>query len=197
MDFTREPVIESVVTPKEGCKLIVRSSKGVGAEEFSVDAVELVTFGRGLFLRFRGQPKPFLFPAGDYEIFEAREARMVLKTPERPKAEVTKSKEKEKPEKAEKKRRKSPKKKKASEKTSEEKSEVKTKSSKVKKESSKSKSSLLPPPPTLISESFKKSDQASEESDVSKPVAVQEEAKADLVEEVVVDASNDQGDVKS
>ena len=79
MDFTREPIIESVITPKEGCKLVIRSSKGVGQEEFFVDAVEIVSFGNTFFLRSLERPKSFLVPATDYEILEVRETRMVLK----------------------------------------------------------------------------------------------------------------------
>lgn len=79
MDFTREPIIESVMTPKEGCKLVVRSSKGSGQEEFFVDAVEIVSFGHALFFRSLEKPKPFLVPVSDYEVLEAREARLVLK----------------------------------------------------------------------------------------------------------------------
>lgn len=79
MDFTREPIIESVITPKEGCKLVIRSSKGAGQEEFFVDAVEVVSFGNTFFLRSMERPKAFLVPAADYEILEVRETRMVLK----------------------------------------------------------------------------------------------------------------------
>lgn len=79
MDFTREPVIETVVTPREGCKLVVRSSKSAGQEEYFVDAVEVVSFGHSLFFRSLERPKAFLVPVSDYEILEVREARMVLK----------------------------------------------------------------------------------------------------------------------
>lgn len=79
MDFTREPIIESIITPKEGCKLVIRSSKGVGQEEFFVDAVEVVSFGNTFFLRSLERPKSFLVPVNDYEILEVRETRMVLK----------------------------------------------------------------------------------------------------------------------
>lgn len=79
VDFTREPIIESVITPKEGCKLVIRSSKGAGQEEFFVDAVEVVSFGNTFFLRSLEKPKAFLVPATDYEILEVRETRMVLK----------------------------------------------------------------------------------------------------------------------
>ncbi len=79
MDFTREPIIESVITPKEGCKLVVRSSKGAGQEEYFVDSVEVVSFGNTFFLRSLERPKSFLVPATDYEILEVRETRMVLK----------------------------------------------------------------------------------------------------------------------
>lgn len=79
MDFTREPIIETVITPKEGCKLVVRSSKGAGQEEYFVDAVEVVSFGNSFFFRSLERPKSFLVPSNDYEILEVREARMVLK----------------------------------------------------------------------------------------------------------------------
>jgi hypothetical protein len=79
VDFTREPIIETVITPKEGCKLVVRSSKATGQEEYFVDAVEVVSFGNSFFFRSLERPKSFLVPVSDYEILEVREARMVLK----------------------------------------------------------------------------------------------------------------------
>lgn len=79
MDFTREPIVETVITPKEGYKLVVRSSKSTGQEEYFVDAVEVVSFGHSLFFRSIEKPKSFLVPVSDYEILEVREARMVLK----------------------------------------------------------------------------------------------------------------------
>ena len=59
MDFTREPVIETIVTPKEGCKLVVRSSKGASHEEYFVDAVEVISFGNASFFRSLEKPKSF------------------------------------------------------------------------------------------------------------------------------------------
>lgn len=79
MDFTREPIIETVITPKEGFKLVVRSSKNVGQEEYFVDSLEVVSFGNAFFLRSVEKPKSFLVPASDYEVLEVREARIVLK----------------------------------------------------------------------------------------------------------------------
>lgn len=79
MDFTREPIIETIITPRDGCKLVIRSSKGVGQEEYFVDAVEVVSFGQALFYRSMERPKAFLVPISDYEVLEVREARMVLK----------------------------------------------------------------------------------------------------------------------
>lgn len=79
VDFTREPIIETVITPKEGCKLVVRSSKSNAQEEHFVDAIEVVSFGHSFFFRSLERPKTFLVPATDYEILEVREARMVLK----------------------------------------------------------------------------------------------------------------------
>ncbi len=79
MNFTREPIIETIVSPKDGYKLCIRNSKLPGAEEFFVDAVEVVSFGNSLFFRGQERPKPFLVPVSDYEIFEVKETRVVLK----------------------------------------------------------------------------------------------------------------------
>jgi len=79
VDFTREPIIETVITPKDGCTLVVRSSKNSGQEEYFVDAVEVVTFGNYSFFRSRERPKTFLVPVSDYELLEVRETRLVLK----------------------------------------------------------------------------------------------------------------------
>lgn len=80
MNFTREPIIETIITPKEGCKLVVRSSKAEGQEEYMVDAVEVVSFGQSLFFRSLEKPKAFLVPVSDYEVVEAKESRVVLKS---------------------------------------------------------------------------------------------------------------------
>lgn len=79
MDFTRQPIIETVITAKEGCKLVIRSSKSTGQEEYFVDAIEVVSFGSTFFFRSQEKPKAFLVPTSDYEVLEVREARMVLK----------------------------------------------------------------------------------------------------------------------
>ncbi len=79
MNFTREPIIETVITPREGCKLVVRSSKGNGQEDYFVDAVEVVSFGHSFFFRSSERPKSFLVPVSDYEILELKETRMILK----------------------------------------------------------------------------------------------------------------------
>lgn len=85
MDFTREPIIETIITPRDGCKLVIRSSKGAGQEEHFVDAVEVVSFGSAIFFRSLERPKSFLVPVSDFEVVEVRETRMVLKsaTPEK------------------------------------------------------------------------------------------------------------------
>jgi len=80
VNYTREPLVESVITPKEGCKLVVRCSSGVGQEDYFVDAVEVVSFGQALFFRSTERPKAFLVPVSHYEIIEVKETRMVLKT---------------------------------------------------------------------------------------------------------------------
>jgi hypothetical protein len=80
VNFTREPIIETIISPKEGCKLLVRSSRGgTGAEEYYVDAVEVVSFGRAFFFRSLERPKAFLLPVSDYEVLEVKETRVALK----------------------------------------------------------------------------------------------------------------------
>ena len=79
MNFTREPIIETVITPREGCKLVVKSSKSSAQEEYLVDAVEVVSFGNSLFFRSQERPKSFLVPVSDYEVLESKESRIVLK----------------------------------------------------------------------------------------------------------------------
>jgi len=79
VNFTREPIIETILSPKDGCKLCIRNSKIAGAEELFVDAVEVVSFGQAFFFRGQERPKPFLVPASDYEVFEVKETRVVLK----------------------------------------------------------------------------------------------------------------------
>jgi hypothetical protein len=79
VDFTREPIIETIITPREGHRLVIRSSKSMGQEEHFVEAVEVVSFGNAFFFRSTERPKPFLVPVADYEILEVREQRLVLK----------------------------------------------------------------------------------------------------------------------
>ncbi|MCH9614357.1 MAG: hypothetical protein SP1CHLAM54_16840 [Chlamydiia bacterium] len=79
MNYTREPIIETILTPKEGHKLIVRSSSGAHQEEYNVDAVEIVSFGDAFFFRSQERPKSFLVPVSDYEVIEGKETRSVLK----------------------------------------------------------------------------------------------------------------------
>lgn len=81
MNFTREPIIETIITPREGFKLVVRNSKGGSQEEYSVDAIEVVSFGHSFFFRSLERPKSFLVPVSDYEVLEVKETRVVLKTP--------------------------------------------------------------------------------------------------------------------
>lgn len=79
MNFTREPIIETIVAPREGFRLLIRSSKQRGGDEFHVDAVEMVSFGTALFFRCLEKPKPFLLPVSDYEVLEVKEARVAIK----------------------------------------------------------------------------------------------------------------------
>jgi len=79
VEYTREPVVETIITPKEGNKLVIRSSKGESPEEYFLDSIEIVSFGNACFFRSLEKPRMFLLPVTDYEVLEVREARMMLK----------------------------------------------------------------------------------------------------------------------
>ncbi|MBY0529252.1 MAG: hypothetical protein K2P51_03580 [Rhabdochlamydiaceae bacterium] len=79
MNFTREPIIETIISPRDGFKLLVRNSKGGGAEEYFVDALEVVSFGHAFFFRSLERPKSFIVPVSDYEVLEVKETRVALK----------------------------------------------------------------------------------------------------------------------
>ncbi len=79
MDFTRDPIIETIISPKDGYKLSLRNARSVHQEEYLVSALEVVSFGSALFFRSLENPKAFLLPISDYEVVEVKEARMVLK----------------------------------------------------------------------------------------------------------------------
>lgn len=79
MNFTREPIIETVITPREGMKLLIRNSKANCQEDYFVDAVEVVSFGQALFFRSLERPKSFLVPMSDYEVIEMKEMKVPLK----------------------------------------------------------------------------------------------------------------------
>ncbi len=81
MNFTREPIIETIISAKEGYKLSIKSSKSPEAEEYLVDAVEVVAFGGTFFYRCQEKPKTFFIPAADFEIVEVKEARILIKNP--------------------------------------------------------------------------------------------------------------------
>lgn len=81
MNFTREPIIETIISAKEGYKLSIKSSKAAGGEEYLVSAVEVVSFGGSFFYRSGERPKVFFLPANDYEIVEVRETRLLIKQP--------------------------------------------------------------------------------------------------------------------
>lgn len=150
MNFTRDAVILSVITPKEGCKLVVRNSKGVGQEDYLVDAVEVISFGSSCFFRSSERPKSFLLPINDYEILEIKETRMVLKSATEEKSKIIK-KEEGSIKKRFKRRRPI-----ATAEDSTKKERGGDKNDEIDKVSSKSSKPLLPPPNTLIKEKLKR-----------------------------------------
>ncbi|MCP5469696.1 MAG: hypothetical protein H7A36_04230 [Chlamydiales bacterium] len=172
MHFTREPIIETIITPKDGYKLVLRPSKG-GSEEFFVDMVEVISFGNTSFYRSLEKPKCFVVPTQDYDVIEVREARMALKSSSVEKVKIAGGK-KEDEEKGEKKgRNKRTRKKKDGKPKDERKPEESGEEPRVELEPKLEpkpleKRALIPPPPTLISETIAryKEEEAAVEEDV-------------------------------
>ncbi|AAD18762.1 GrgA family transcription factor [Chlamydia pneumoniae] len=79
MYFTRDPVIETVITSREGYKLSVRNTKHFSQDPFMVEAIEVISLGNICFFRNCDHSKPFLVPAGDYEVMEVRDTKINLK----------------------------------------------------------------------------------------------------------------------
>lgn len=79
MYFTRDPVIETVITSREGYKLSVRNTKHLSQDPFVVEAVEVISLGNTCFFRNCDHSKPFIVPAADYEVMEIRDTKINLK----------------------------------------------------------------------------------------------------------------------
>lgn len=81
MYFTRDPVVETLITAREGYRLLLRSTAHPEHEEFLVDIVEVVNLGSACFFRSLEKPKAFLVPMTDYALLEVKEQRVALKAP--------------------------------------------------------------------------------------------------------------------
>lgn len=79
MHFTREPIIESVLSARDGYKLVLKNSKLSSTTDISAEVIEIVSFAGTLFYRSQDRSKNFLLPASDFEISEIKDARLVLK----------------------------------------------------------------------------------------------------------------------
>jgi len=77
--FTREPIIESILSARDGYKLVLKSSKNPSSAEVSAEVLEIVSFSGAVFYRSQDRSKNFLLPATDYEVVEVKDARLVLK----------------------------------------------------------------------------------------------------------------------
>ncbi|WP_157952560.1 hypothetical protein [Candidatus Similichlamydia epinepheli] len=80
--FTREPIVETVITAREGAKLLVRNARGADdLDTYLVEAVEVVMFGGAVFYRSASRPSHFLVPVVEYEVVECHSSRPHLKKP--------------------------------------------------------------------------------------------------------------------
>jgi hypothetical protein len=157
--FTREPLVETIISPKEGYKLAVRSSASPESEAFSVDAVEVVSFGKSYFFRSIERPNTFLVPVSEYEIIEVKESRPALKKATTQKSiKIAGGKETEP---KEEKRRKRSRKRKTAEESSQAEPKVAQPEEAVAKPASDDSTppppaKLIEPPPSLISDQIKR-----------------------------------------
>ncbi len=81
MYFTRDPVIETIITARDGHKLVLRNTKIASQEPFIVDSVEVVSLSGGCFFRNSERSQSFFVPISDYDVIEVKDARTTLKLP--------------------------------------------------------------------------------------------------------------------
>jgi hypothetical protein len=192
--FTRDPIIETIITARDGHKILIRDVNHVH-DEYYVDIIEVVRLGDHCYYRCQEKPKPFLVPSSHFELLEVREPRMALKTSLNvekgikisPQKEGAGSKDAESSElKSEKKKEKKRTKKIKEPKIEKEKEEAEEPAESVSKEAKPEvppveKRSLIPPPSTLISETiarYKNTSAIEElalEGGLKEPEALQEE----------------------
>lgn len=79
MHFTREPIIESILSARDGFKLVLKNSKMTSGAEISAEVIEIVSFSGNIFYRSQDRSKNFLLPASDFEVQEIKDSRLVLK----------------------------------------------------------------------------------------------------------------------
>lgn len=79
MHFTREPIIESILSARDGYKLVLKNSKTPSSSEISSEVIEIVSFSGTVFYRSQDRSRNFLLPATDFEIVEVKDSRLVLK----------------------------------------------------------------------------------------------------------------------
>lgn len=192
MHFTREPTIETIITSREGFKLVLRPASGSGTEEFFVDMVEVISFGGSCFYRSLDKPKSFMVPAADYEIVEVREARMVLKSVAIEKEiKIAGGKEQKKEEPSDKKKRR-PKKKKDRGGALSEVEEKEEAPAIVEPKKVVEKPSLIPPPSTLISDDIARYKEMTAIEELALENTSEEPREEPREEHVPGDAGNDQ-----
>lgn len=198
MHFTRDPIIETIISARDGHKILIRDIHHVH-DEYYVDMIEVVRIGEGCFYRSQEKPKPFLVPAGHYEIIEVREPRMALKTSLSvdkgvkisAQKEIVKEKEEvaAKPEKKRERKRTRKKKEKSDDLRADESVASEEESVEVPVQKIgivEERRTLIPPPPTLISETISryKNTSAIEELALEENVDVQEEENAEEAIEI-------------
>src|SRR3990167_10702335 len=77
--YKKEPIQESIISARDGHKILVKSTKHSTEGEFFVDAVEVVSFGPQIFYRCLEKPRPFFLPASDFLIEEVKDQKVAIR----------------------------------------------------------------------------------------------------------------------
>ena len=79
MHFTRDPIVETVLTARDGYKFnLTHMSNG---KEYSTTVVQIVSIGNVVCYCSVDQVDSFLLPLAEYQLVEVKEAKLPLKMP--------------------------------------------------------------------------------------------------------------------
>lgn len=167
MYYTREPIILSVLSAKEGYNLVLKSTKISNEEPYAVASVSIVNFSGAIFYRSLFD-RDFLLPVSDYIVVEEKQVKLNVKLATKKNDEIKQPKRASKNKSTKESRQQKPKKQKNIESESKETEQLTDHEKKSKKDTSlvsakevsekKATKPVILPPPTNLVEVKKNSD---------------------------------------